>query len=486
MKIKYIYLAYIIFIINSAYTQPSVLWTNTYGGMGDDSGHSVCQTSDGGYVIAGYTESFGAGNADVYLLKTDAEGTQLWYRTFGGVDDDYGESIQQTSDSGYIIAGYTDSLGADGYDIYLIKTDSSGNLQWERTYNFHGNDWAYCVRQTSNEGYIICGYTDSIGAGYLDALMMKTDSAGGQLWYHTYGGASWDKAFSVEETCDSGFVIGGYTYSYGAGSSDYYLIKTDSLGNQLWDNTYGETCLEEGMNAKPTVDGGYIIVGRSEIYGAGNTAVYLVKTDSAGCLLWEQYYGGGYWDIGFSIQQTTDEGFLIAGRISTLSNEEHDLYILKTDSAGLQQWFITIGGGGPDAGFSAAETSDGCYIIAGETSSFGAGRYDVYLVKVDADSLITSVNTPGFKMNHTDISLTATPNPFNSKTVISFELKDAGEVSLIIYDIQGREVRSLVTSHLSLGPHEVVWDAVGLTSRVYFVKLQTGDFSETQKILLMK
>ncbi|MEO0049813.1 MAG: hypothetical protein ABIK42_01550, partial [candidate division WOR-3 bacterium] len=182
---------------------------------------------DGGYIIAGGTEY------DVYLIKTDANGNLLWERTFGGENDDWGCSVQQTSDGGYIIAGFTMSFGAGDWDVYLIKTDGNGNLLWERTFGGENDDRGYSVQQTSDEGYIIAGYTWSFGAGRADVYLIKTDDNGNPLWQKTFGGSSWDDGFSIQQTLDGGFIIAGSTGSFGAGNCDVYLIKTDSEGNTV-------------------------------------------------------------------------------------------------------------------------------------------------------------------------------------------------------------------------------------------------------------
>jgi hypothetical protein len=189
-----------------------------------DEGRSVQQTSDGGFIIVGYTASFGAG--DVWLIKTDADGNKLWDRTFGGSMVDRGYSVQQTSDGGFIIVGWTWSFGAGGPDVWLIKTDADGNKLWDRT--FGGSDWdeGYSVQQTSDGGFILVGWTWSFGAGGPDVWLIKTDADGNKLWDRTFGGSMVDRGFSVQQTSDGGFIIVGATTSFGAGDYDVLLIKS--------------------------------------------------------------------------------------------------------------------------------------------------------------------------------------------------------------------------------------------------------------------
>jgi len=374
-------------VATSAAGPGDTLWTRTYGGSASDWGNSVQQTSDGGYIIAGFTGSFGAGAFDVYLLKTDSSGDALWTRTYGGRSDDRGHSVQQTSDAGYIIAGFTGSFGAGYFDVYLVKTDSSGDTLWTRTYG--GSEWdhGYCVQQTSDAGYIIAGFTGSFGAGGFDVYLLKTDSSGDTLWTRTYGGSDFDAGYSVQQTSDGGYIIAGYTESFGAGGYDVYLLKTDSSGDTLWTRTYGGSASDWGNSVQQTSDGGYIIAGYTDSFGAGGYDVYLLKTDSSGDTLWTRIYGGIDDDHGRSVQQTSDGGYIIAGYTWSFGAGGYDVYLLKTDSSGDTLWTRTYGGSDQDVGYCVQQTSNGGYIIAGHTYSFGAGLADVYLLRVTGEEV---------------------------------------------------------------------------------------------------
>jgi len=260
----------------TATTEPQIEWEKTFGGAGDDRGFSVQQTSDGGYIIVGWTTSYGAGGADVYLIKVDANGNMQWSRTFGGRDADWGYSVQQTSDGGYIIVGETTSYGAGLVDVYLIKVDAKGNMQWNKTFGGAGYDWGYSVQQTSDGGYIIVGAT-SYGAGGDDVYLIKVDANGNMQWSKTFGGAIDDWGYSVQQTSDGGYIIVGTTTSYGAGGGDVYLIKVDANGNMQWSKTFGGAGDDRGFSVQQTSDGGYIIVGTTTSYGAGWWDVYLIK-----------------------------------------------------------------------------------------------------------------------------------------------------------------------------------------------------------------
>jgi len=307
-------------------------------------------------------------------------GDTLWTRTHGGRGGQYGRSVQQTSDGGYIIAGRT-TFGAGSYDVYLLRTDSSGDTLWTRTYGGSESDEGYSVRQISDGGYIIAGVTESFGAGLSDVYVLKTDSSGDTLWARTYGGSREDRSYSVQQTSDGGYIIAGYTNSFGVGLTDVYLVKIDSSGDTLWTRTYGGRASDWGYSAQQTSDGGYIIAGRTESFGAGLSGVYLVKTDSSGDTLWTRTYGGSDYDVGYSVRQTPEGGYIIAGVTHSFGAGSGDVYLLKTDSSGDTLWTRTYGGSSDDRGYSVQRTSNGGYIIAGGTQSFGAGGWDVYLIR---------------------------------------------------------------------------------------------------------
>ena len=255
------------------------VWNKTFGGTDHDAAFSVQQTSDGGYILAGETDSYGAGCGDVWLVKTDAEGNEEWSKTFGGTNWDVAWSVQQTSDGGYILAGWTESYGAGSRDAWLVKTDSKGNEVWNKTFGGTDHDAAFSVQQTSDGSYILAGWTMSYGAGSRDAWLVKTDSKGNEVWNKTFGGTDHDAAFSVQQTSDGGYILAGWTMSYDAGG-DAWLVKTDSNGNKVWDKTFGGTYWDKAHYVQQTSDGGYILAGWTESYGAGFEDAWLIKLES--------------------------------------------------------------------------------------------------------------------------------------------------------------------------------------------------------------
>ncbi len=375
-------------VIYSGQTE-QITWTKTYGGSDDDWGCSVQQTQDGGYIIAGVTCSFGAGVDNVYLIKTDAYGNIEWTKTYGGSGEDYGYSVQQTQDGGFIIAGGTFSFGAGESDVYLIKTDANGNVEWTKTYGGSDYDFGESVQQTQDGGFIIAGETESFGAGGFDIYVIKTDAYGNVEWTKTYGGSSDDWGYSVEQTQDGGYIIAGYTESFGAGYYDVYLIKTDANGNVEWTKTYGGSDYDGGYSVQQTQDGGYIIAGETYSFGAGESDVYLIKTDANGNVEWTKTYGDIDHDRATSVQQTNDGGFIIAGTYWFDPGYGY-VYLIKTNVYGNAEWTKTYGGSYQDEGMSVQQTKDGGYIIGGYTCSFGAGGFDIYVIKTDANGNVSS------------------------------------------------------------------------------------------------
>ena len=259
----------------------SKTWTKTFGGTDEDIGGSVQQTTDGGYIISGGTNSFGNGDSDVYLIKTDENGDSLWTKTFGGTDEDLGSSVQQTTDGGYIISGGTKSFGNGDRDVYLTKTDGNGNEQWTKTFGGGDRDFGGSVQQTTDGGYIITGFTSSFGNGDRDFYLIKTDGSGNEQWTKTFGGTGIDVGFSVQQTNDGGYIIVGLIGVLG--NNDVYLIKTDENGDSLWTKTFGGTSSDDGcFSVQQTTDGGYIITGFTFSFGNGGSDVYLIKTDENG------------------------------------------------------------------------------------------------------------------------------------------------------------------------------------------------------------
>ncbi|MEO0205355.1 MAG: hypothetical protein ABIL22_01620, partial [candidate division WOR-3 bacterium] len=299
-----------------------IFWTKEYGGNLDDYGYAITISLDNCYVIAGATNSYGAGGYDVYLIKIDTTGGIVWEKTYGGSGDDYGYSVRTMNDGGFIIAGMTKSFGDENGDLYLIKVDAQGNLVWQKNYGGAYADYGYDLT-ISPDGYAITGMTGSSGAGSGDVWLLKTNFNGDTVWTKTFGGIDLECGNSIQLCNDNGYIITGYTYSLGA-NGDVYLVKTDANGEVLWTRNYGGNGQDMGNMVKETADNGYVVVG-------GNGNVYVLKIDNSGNRVWEKTYGTNYTDNGYAIEQLSDGKYYVVGSAGVNGS---DLYYLCLDEAG--------------------------------------------------------------------------------------------------------------------------------------------------------
>ena len=316
---------------------PYTRFIKTFGGEDEDVGYSVQQTSDGGYIVAGYTNSYGSGSYDILLLKTDSDGNELWMKTYGEGYDDKGYSIQ-TLDVGFVFAGYTYSFSSDSYDILLLKTDSDGNQEWTKTYGGTGTDKGYSVQQTSDGGFVLAGVTT---AEYgFDIKVIKTYQDGEQEWTRVLGNTLNDFGFSVEQTSDGGYVVVGYTEIFGAGDEDILLLKINDDSSPSWVRTFGGGDIDQGYSVKKIdgvfMNGGFMIVGFTESFGTDNKDVWIIKTYEDGNQEWEGTFGGNDIDHGYSVQLTDDDGFIITGYTKSEDNNV-DILLIKDHPLGITQ-----------------------------------------------------------------------------------------------------------------------------------------------------
>jgi hypothetical protein len=367
---------------------PDSLWSRTFGGSASDICYSVRQTSDGGYILGGEVGSFGAGNYDFWLVKTNADGIGLWSRTFGGSNQEACRSVLQTPDGGFVLAGSTLSFGAGNRDFWMVKTDANGDSLWSRTFGGSGNDRCFSIQQTSEGGYILAGYTESFGATAGDFYLVKTDASGGPLWTRTFGGSSGEWCYSVRQTPDGGYILAGLTYSFGAGGGDFWLVKTDANGDSLWSRTFGGSDVDECYSLQQTSDGGYILAGVTLSFDVGNGDFWLVKTDADGDSLWSRTFGGIVWEYCHSVQQASDGGYVLLGETWSFGAGAYDCWMVRTNANGDSLWSRTFGGSSLELGYSIEKTPDGGYVLGGGTSSFGSGSHDFWLVKTGPDRRI--------------------------------------------------------------------------------------------------
>lgn len=322
-------------------------------------------------------------------------------KTYGGPGNDGGSCLIQEPDGGYLLLGSSSPVDGDPA-LRLIKTDYVGTVQWEKTFVATDNQLASSIRKTMDGGYIISGQTEQVETG-IDMYLLKVDADGNKLWSASFGGAGYDSARGVEQTADGGYIILGTTDSFGAGEDDFYLVKTDGNGVEQWSRTIGGALSDYAYSIEKTADGGYILSGTTYSMGRGPSDMYVVKLDSTGTTQWEKTYGGSYYDFGATAIQTSDGGYIIVGSSyssdipnpsgGAFSAAGSDVYVVKTNASGIMQWASLVGGAFNDTGTTIAETSDG-YVFTGtfRTSSF---RDDLYLVKLTKSGGVVWSNTFG-------------------------------------------------------------------------------------------
>jgi serine/threonine protein kinase len=309
-------------------------WEKKYGGKYDDEGTSIIHTADGGYIVGGNTWSKGTGATDIWLIKINKEGEILWDTTFGGKSFENFSSIFQTFDKGFVVAGSTESKGSGGKDFWIIKVNNTGEKQWDKTFGGSSFDEANSIIQTNEGGYLVAGQTYSKGAGNADGWLIKLNSKGEKQWDKTFGGTKYDHLKSIIQTNEGGYLVVGQTGSKGAGSSDGWLVKLNSKGEKQWDKTYGGSRDDDLECIIQTTDGGYMLTGTTRSKGAGNLDIWLIKLNDTYLNEWDKTFGGKSYDIVKSIIQTTDNGYMMAGYTGSKGAGDSDIWLIKIDKEG--------------------------------------------------------------------------------------------------------------------------------------------------------
>ena len=485
------FLSFLFFISNS-FAQDTIQWQNTIGGSLTDELWSIQQTSDGGYILGGASASnisgdktdTSRGGADYWVVKLDTVGAIQWQNTIGGSVFDILYSIQQTSDGGYILGGYSESnISGDktensqgGRDYWVVKLNTSGAIQWQNTIGGSANDNLRSIQQTSDGGYILGGYSGSgisgdkteTYQGGKDYWVVKLDTSGAIQWQNTIGGSGNDELYSIQQTSDGGYVLGGYSDSdisgdkneNSLGFEDYWVVKLDASGTIQWQNTIGGSEFETLYSIQQTSDGGYVLGGNSasNISGdktensQGGSDYWVVKLDASGAIQWQNTIGGSGTDNLRSIQQTSDGGYILGGSSrSDISGDKtensqglKDYWVVKLDASGGIQWQNTIGGTYHDNLRSIQQTSDGSYILGGASTSndtgdkteYGKGSYDYWVVKLGGDTT-TGINNQ-YSLNYNQLNIY--PNPNTGEFVIEMEITKPQDIQLRIFNILGQEI----------------------------------------------
>ena len=352
----------------------------TFGGGGPDRGIHIIQASDNNYIIVGNTMTL-YDKLDVYLMKCTGSGDTLWTRKFGGQKDDHGWCVKETSDKGFIITGFTESYNALLNDVLLIKTDENGMEQWHRTFGGSGDDIGWSIAVNKDGGFTIAAETNSFGNHELDAYLLRTDSNGDTLWTRTFGGPDTDRVFSVDLANDGSILLAGLTYSYGAGDRDAYLIKTDPNGLLLWQNTYGGPGYDNAHTVIVNSSDEVMLTGYGDYWGeAGKMDMFLKQINLDGEEIWSKTYGGTENDRSMSVFQTRDGGYVLTGFTQSFGEGEWDAYVVKTGTLGDTLWTRTFGSPAGDFGYDIIQSRNGDLLLTGWTHGFGHPEGDLLLI----------------------------------------------------------------------------------------------------------
>jgi len=527
---------------------PIIEWQKTIGGSESEALYSLQQTADGGYILGGQSLSGANGDKteanfggwDYWVVKLDANGNIVWQNTIGGPDGDSIRLIQQTVDGGYIIGGISKSgISSDkteanigGWDYWVVKLDANGNIVWQNTIGGSSDDYIRSIQQTADGGYIlggrsmsgISGDKNEAGPGDWDWWVIKLDGSGTIVWQNTIGGSGYDELFSIRQTNDGKYIIGGYSASGASGDKseasfgywDWWVIIIDETGQTIeFEDTIVGNNYDYLTSLELTSDGGYIVGGYS-MSGAffdktqnsrGVNDYWAVKLKNDGSIAWQNTIGGSGEDKMYSIYQTLDGGYLLGGSSqSAVSGDkteanrgDYDYWIVKLDQWGNIYWQKTIGGNDSDELWSVKSTADGGYILGGYTTSGisgdktneSYGGLDIWIIKLNADTPLEVEQSANISKIESFTVLPAYPNPFNPSTNITYGLDEESNVSIAIYDISGKLLTTLLEADQTQGWHSIQWNGTNqfgekVPAGIYLSKITSGNETKTTKLMLLK
>lgn len=485
MRYKFIFLSILIHYGIITYSQssiPGIEWQKSFGGSASETAKSIVQTPNGGYITAGFSKSadgnatMNHGDNDFWVVKMDASGTLQWQKSLGGSGDDQANSICTTSDGGYVIAGYTTSTDGDvtmnkGYaDYWIVKLNALGNILWQKTYGGQFQDIATSVKQTTDGGYIVAGYSSSNngdvtgnnGAYTNDYWVVKLDSSGNLQWQKSIGGSSDERAFEIQQTSDGSYVIAGETNSSNSGDissialglRDFWIVKIGSTGNIIWEKRFGGSVEDIAYSIAQTSDGGYIVSGSTNstngniTFNSGQGDCWILKLDASGNLQWQKTLGTTTYDQAYSVKQTPDGNYVAAGYLSSNTGiaESEPLastqyWVVKLDTLGNLLWHKSYGGNGNEAAYSIISTTDEGLALAGYSNTNpnngdvtgNHGQLDFWIVKLNGSKELgtTESNSPQ--------KLEIYPNPAKDIVYINHLPKES---AVTIFDAAGRKIFS--------------------------------------------
>jgi len=460
---------------------PDTLWTKIIGGSGTDIGVEIIQTSDGGFAVAGYTTSFGVIQRDAFIVRLDSLGNIIWQKTYGGNLLEQAYSIKETYDNGFIISAFRYSNTSN---LWLIKIDSDGDTLWTRNVGYDKNEFGTNLQVAEDGGFLLSGYTDSdiITNGDRDVWLVKFDSAGNKLWERNFGGDDADEGFNLLKLADGNLIIAGYSESFSGGDRDGWIVKTDSSGTFTWSNSFGSGSYDDFTSAAEDDDGNLYFTGTTE--SSGDRNLWVVKTDSAGNHILTKTYGGTLWEWGQDIKRTTDGNFILTGYSQSNSTSLRQLWILKIDEQCDTLWtklFTSVNG---SEGYSIIQTTDNGFAVTGTAGSSVTGP-DVWVIRLLEEG-VTSINEYSSQIPGEFYLEQNYPNPFNPTTKLSFVISHQSFVTLNVYDLLGNKIATLINEDIPAGNYHLNFNADELTSGVYFYQLKTNNMVQTKKMILIK
>ncbi|MGH1366458.1 MAG: T9SS type A sorting domain-containing protein [Calditrichia bacterium] len=497
-KISVLFLILAFFTIPMYAQVPDTLWTGLYGGNNEDYAKDIIQTSDGGFAIAG---DFGriSGQPDsgnVWLAKINSSGNQLWSKNYGENKLDRSSALVQLPDNGFLIAGETQSRGAGSTDLWVLRTNAAGDTIWTKTYGGTNSEFPADLMLTSDGGFILLGATRSFGAGATDCWLVRCDANGDTLWTKTYGGTGSDVVASFAQTSDGGYAIIGNTFSFGEpGQPDMWLLRTDANGDTLWTTNYNGPhfpwSTDDGHFIQETSNGGFLLLGATNgLPNTSNRDIWLIRTNSVGDTLWTQTYGGTMLEDAVGLVEMLDGGLMIAG--FSLDNNGDQALVICTDANGDSLWDWRMGDVFSEQIVAISATSDNSAILAGFTSNYNANVRDGWLIRFEGDSP-TAIGDPATSEVPGTFQLEQNyPNPFNPSTNIRYFLPAgiSGPIALEIIDTRGSVIATLNTPGIS-GWNETGWnglnnDGFAVASGVYFYRLRVEERSVVKKLMLLR
>ena len=386
------------------------------GGPGsDDVWRSIEPSSDGGYIIAGSTDSFGAGRNDAWIIKLSEDGLIESQKTYGGKGGDTSRTVRQTVDGGYVVAGMTNSFSNGRSDVWVMKFDSEGLMEWHKGYGSSNHEMAHSIEPAADGGYLVGGYTTSFGAQLKDYFVIKLTEAGTLEWAKRYGGPGDDVIRTVKQISNGDYLIAGFTHSFGT-NGDIMILRLEGDGDVVWQKRYGGGKFEEPSTILE-VPGGYIIMEQSTSFSK-NTDGWIFKIDGAGAIIWQKTFGGNSFDEISAAQLTADGGFIVAAETKSFGAINEDFWVVKFDSEGVAQWQKRYGGAGIDEPEAIALTPEGGSIVVGTTRSFDSVGMDVWFLRLNAVGDVLQCS-PGVTANAVTTGKQGTSNANPADTAAS-------------------------------------------------------------------